>query len=179
MWRGFVLSQSWNVFQGWSAVRICRWWRLFALIFSVCALFRFLCVRDTCLDYNIVIYMTTGQLLAKYKVITQHHVTAPIPLNLMLPKKKLWVRWLGIDTRRLLPRIKHQHNTYSKTHKGAQPKREPTPLTDQTQNFKNWLSTYLEMTYFIFTHILTPAIARPTTTPWASWMHYGRRVALS
>ena len=65
-----VLSQSWNVFQGWSAVRICRWWRLFALIFSVCVLFRFLCVRDTCLDYNIVIYMTTGQLLAKYKVIT-------------------------------------------------------------------------------------------------------------
>ena len=66
-----VLSQSWNVFQGWSAVRMCRWWRLFALIFSVCVLFRFLCVRDTCLDYNIVIYMTTGQLLAKYKVITQ------------------------------------------------------------------------------------------------------------
>ena len=45
----------------------------------------------------------------------------------------LWVRWLGIDTRRLLPRIKQQHNTYSKTHKGAQPKPEPTPLTGQTQ----------------------------------------------
>ena len=64
---------------------------------------RFLCVRDTCLDYNIVVYAVTGQLLAKYKVTTDL-----IYLQTLGPIPRCCCDYYSIGTRHWLSSITKQ-----------------------------------------------------------------------